>query len=1193
MNTKPPFRHAVSGAVFRFSAIQGGIHVFIFLLFLNSAAAREAKDTAGGPSGPPSDHLVVSGDIRQSQSCLLVEALGAVEIQKPGQTVWTPLRQGQLFSIPCRLRTSKGSRAGIQFSDKSIIRLAPNTWIDIIEPSPRKTGSFKLIKGRLFFFNRERPGTIDFSTPLATGAIRGTEFNLVVDESANVDEVILIDGNIEMELGNGAVGMEPGQILIIHPDGSYRIEAVDRPEFAIQWVLYYPLVLDPSEIELALSPDEQILLQSSLETAGLGDLRKAREQIPSDFAARSAAGMAWEAGLNLSAGRAEQALEEILSSGYGRNEFFMVLEEMVSAVNFLPLSRLDPVPTASGYLSRSYILQSQSRLYDALEAAERSVSVSPEFGAAWIRVAELSLMLNRWDDCKSALAEASRLSPRHPLLHTIRGFFLLAFSDLQSAEQAFSDAIELDNSVGHAWLGYAICAFRGGQEAIGRQRMQVAVALEPQRSLFRSYLAKSYAETGENEAAAKEFQRAFTIDPADPTPHHYASLWHLRNNDIVQSISELEKAVELNGNQSIFRSRLQLDRDESVRSADLASVYRLAGLPLPGFRRASRSIQRSYTEYASHLFAAQSYRAFEDPYDFNLRYESMRQSEWFIANLLAPDAGINLSQAVVEQRSLNFLSHDPWNGLVSTSWRDNGDWLITASAFGSGQRLSYAVDQSWRSISGFDSNEEAERNSLNLRIKYLLSPQDSFYFELGHDRRHGGDPVNRSMPSAKDNSYKYTERQFPIFIAGYTRFWNENHTTLMTAGYIQDDLMTSTEDLRPLFLAGSAGQFNSVSTLPLTSGRLRSDYDLLSSEIQHIWSIPELTAISGLRYQSGNSRTDESLSRVLTGNLLNNIGNYDFSRITAYLYGLWSPVDRLTLTLGSSFESISYPYNADILPLSGDIRSRESATPKIGLNYDVSSSIQLRGFYSEYATGLYFDNSFSIQPTQIAGFNQAYRSLIPESVAGLIPASDIRSFGGGLDYTSPSRNVFSGIEMVFSNSQAMRGVGALTNSSPLPIPDSPLTLDQNVDFRENTLTAYLHYLTGKYWTLGTQYSIIDSRLKSRFPMLADSLRGLDSIQSTEDSLLFRGEFSIHFNHPDGWFGRWSTGWDRQINGNPASDESFWRHNFFLGYRFPARSLEIMAGIENISDESPEFSVMNYPRNFSPRRTVTLQAVFSF
>ncbi|MCD8533814.1 MAG: FecR family protein [Verrucomicrobia bacterium] len=137
------------------------------------------KNEPGGPADP-------------GRYCQLLEAHGVVEIQNPDTGSWERILREHPIPIPSRIRTGADGRAGIQFSNKSILRLAPSTWMEIADPKPEKSGAFKLLRGRLYFFNREKPGSIDFSTPLATGAIRGTEFVLSADNVHFVDSIALV-----------------------------------------------------------------------------------------------------------------------------------------------------------------------------------------------------------------------------------------------------------------------------------------------------------------------------------------------------------------------------------------------------------------------------------------------------------------------------------------------------------------------------------------------------------------------------------------------------------------------------------------------------------------------------------------------------------------------------------------------------------------------------------------------------------------------------------------------------------------------------------------------------------------------------------------------------------------------------------------------------------------------------------------
>src|SRR5207253_8046809 len=111
----------------------------------------------------------------------------------------------------------------------------------------------------------------------------------------------------------------------------------------------------------------------------------------------------------------------------------------------------------------------------------------------------------------------------------------------------------------------------------------------------------------------------------------------------------LEKSQELNDDRSVFRSKLLLDQDRAVRAANLAGIYKDAGMVDVSVREASRAVNYDYGNYSAHLFLANSYDALRDPKQINLRYETPWLSELLIANLLEPVGAGPLSQYVSQQ----------------------------------------------------------------------------------------------------------------------------------------------------------------------------------------------------------------------------------------------------------------------------------------------------------------------------------------------------------------------------------------------------------------------------------------------------------------------------------------------------------------------------------------------------------------
>src|SRR6185436_1497726 len=94
--------------------------------------------------------------------------------------------------------------------------------------------------------------------------------------------------------------------------------------------------------------------------------------------------------------------------------------------------------------------------------------------------------------------------------------------------------------------------------------------------------------------AEKDFRLAKELDPGDPTAWLYSALlqWPLNRPNV--AVRELEHSAELNGNEQLFRSRLLLDRDRAVRSANLSAIYRDAGLPEAGLHSAARAVNEDY-----------------------------------------------------------------------------------------------------------------------------------------------------------------------------------------------------------------------------------------------------------------------------------------------------------------------------------------------------------------------------------------------------------------------------------------------------------------------------------------------------------------------------------------------------------------------------------------------------------------------
>lgn len=145
-----------------------------------------------------------------SQSTVL-EVSGSLEVSRMGSSTWEKAMAGTTIGVGDRVRTSARSRAAIQFSDRSVLRLGENSTLLLQPPRQVERRRFRLLEGLLYFLNRERPSEIEFETPTSTGAIRGTEFQLASSADSTRSSLALFDGLVELVSEGTTVSVQPGE----------------------------------------------------------------------------------------------------------------------------------------------------------------------------------------------------------------------------------------------------------------------------------------------------------------------------------------------------------------------------------------------------------------------------------------------------------------------------------------------------------------------------------------------------------------------------------------------------------------------------------------------------------------------------------------------------------------------------------------------------------------------------------------------------------------------------------------------------------------------------------------------------------------------------------------------------------------------------------------------------------------------
>ena len=239
------------------------------------------------------------------RDAMLLTISGTVDVAPAGTTAFAPGQPNQILHLGDQVRSGKASRASLRLSDKSVLRLYELTTLEIKPPQQATHNDVIDVKsGAAYFFNRDKPQETQFQTPSASGAIRGTEFNLVVREDGRT-ELTLLDGQVDLTNEQGSLQLQSGEQATIAIGQAPQKTAVLNAVNIIQWTLYYPAILDPDELEMPAGL--QTTLAPSLQAWRSGDLLQALAKYPADRTPASDTERVYRAALLLAVGEVDQA----------------------------------------------------------------------------------------------------------------------------------------------------------------------------------------------------------------------------------------------------------------------------------------------------------------------------------------------------------------------------------------------------------------------------------------------------------------------------------------------------------------------------------------------------------------------------------------------------------------------------------------------------------------------------------------------------------------------------------------------------------------------------------------------------------------------------------------------------------------------------------------------------------------------
>ncbi len=1037
------------------------------------------------------------------------------------------------------------SRAAVRLEDTGqVVRLDQGTILRVLPPRRAGRPLLDLTRGMIELFS---PGgrPLDVQTPYVTAGVEGTEFFVVVDLARKLAQVGVIDGRVGVENAQGRLSLASGETAVAQPGAAPR--RIDlRPRDQVRWSIYYP----PAMWDLpAGGPPVDPGVRRAWQAWQAGNLAAAVRYIGaiSSTAPLDAVSLDFLAAILISLGRIDEAgpLLERSARLDPRSPRAPALRAIVEVARNQPQRAveaadaavaLDPASPAAR-IAQSYALQAGLRLEQA-RAALRAAT-PPNDPLVLARLAEVEFYLGNIGEARRTAERAIAAAPTLSRPRSILGFADLAQFRFAAAEEAFHAAAKLDPADPLPRLGLGLTAIRRGELAGGTKELELAVALDPASSVLRSYLGKAYAADLRYPSAQREWGLAKQNDPNDPTPWLYQALAERSLNRPGDALADLQQSIARNDNRAVYRSSLLLDQDLATRSADLAGIYRDLGFDQAAVVQGYKSVNTDPSDPSAHRFLSGSFLGLP-------RYETASDSELLQSLLLQP-LNVNpppprLSRQVLGLLPLFEPTRTTYNefsplfasdglGLLTDGFAGNyGAVGGTLLANGLYRNISLSLGQFYSRTDGIHPNGDLRQRVTDLIFQPALSDQASLLAEFRYSDFDAGDFQNRFNLANFDPTERQTDNDREYRLGGHydvapgvtlVGVWTHGNTNALTTtdlpSALQQSINADTGEAA-VYLTGH--RFNIVAGGSAFSGLVQPQATVFGAPV----SVPTI------------QDTNQSL----------------------WLYNNLLPIPELQLTIGGSFDQFR------------GIVDRTEFDPKLGASWNLLPNTTLRAaWFTTLRRPLIGDLEFrsgqTIEPTQIAGFNQLF-----DDDAG----TKAQRWGIGIDQK---------VSHPFFEADTLL-LGAEWSQRRLSVPLLP-KIDEVVEqtWKEQLGLAYLSWLPSDRLALNAE---LDYETSLR-PPLAASLDGFSRIR------LLQVPIEARYFDPNGLIGLVRTTvvreqgrfFDFATNHLIPGEGTFATLDMGIGWRYPGRPFIVTFEVENLLDSHFQYQDID-PLNqrIFPRRT---------
>lgn len=588
--------------------------------------------------------LVAQAAVPAGAAAEIISLQGAGDQRAAAAADWQPARPAQPLATGDFVRTRQAAKMALLFADDTQLRLHQNTVLQVkgVATPAQPVTTLLLNAGRAWTQTRRADGSrLNLETPAATAAIRGTDWDLSVEDDGRTVLTVL-SGTVEFSNAQGQVSVSANEAAVAEVGKAPVKLVLSQPRDRIQWV--NALRADPLPALAAEPvPGPLVPVQAALRSRDLGAARAALAQArasgaPAGWVATLEAAVALQAGDPLAARELLQRqvatgdaplpawlmrsdLQLMDGDGAGAQQTLDTAAQRWPAHPALVAQRArvqllgDRVDDAAATLApaqgtahaelalvRAELARRRGDAPATVAGYTEATQLAPQDARGWQGLGSAHTEREDARPARTHLHQALALDPQSPGAWGELGTLETFANQFTEAGQAFATALG-DNPADYiALTGQGLLHLKQGHPEAALDAFLRAGVMEPRYARAKTWTAVAYYQLGRHQDALVTLRQASSLDDKDPVPYMLLAQIHTDLFEAGEAVAAARAAVE---RMPYLKSLNQVANDQKG-SANLGASLAFFGMEDWALELA----QQSFYPYwgGSHLFMADRYQ---------------------------------------------------------------------------------------------------------------------------------------------------------------------------------------------------------------------------------------------------------------------------------------------------------------------------------------------------------------------------------------------------------------------------------------------------------------------------------------------------------------------------------------------------------------------------------------------------------